>query len=210
MCAIALLRMNNMSFDPQNFDGTELLHLAIDAANRDDHGQAITYLKAAQEKKLPSDEYAKLSYFLGAEYAQIGMYDRAVEAMQLAVDADPRLHTACFQLGLLHLTSGRAMAAREAWTQLALLEVGHPEHYLNLFKQGLEALADDDFGNCRKWLNLGMQNNQANPALNVDMQKMLDALPPEDVRAAEPAPDDANSKPEDHLFLSAYRSRDTH
>ncbi|HEX5126166.1 MAG TPA: hypothetical protein VFW00_05460, partial [Rhodocyclaceae bacterium] len=78
-----------MSFDPEKFDGPELLHLAIDAANRDDHGQAITYLKAAQEKKLSSVDYAKLTYFLGAEYAQIGMYDRAVEAMKSAVGADP-------------------------------------------------------------------------------------------------------------------------
>jgi tetratricopeptide (TPR) repeat protein len=203
-----------MSFDPQNVDGPELLHLAIDAANRDDHGQAITYLKAAQEKKLPLDEYAKLTYFLGAEYAQIGMYDRAVEAMQLAVDADPLLHTARFQLGLLHLTSGRAVEARDAWTQLTLLEAGHPEHYLNLFRQGLEALAADDFDDCRKWLNLGMQSNQTNLALNVDMQKMLDALPPEDATreasSTELAPDDTDSKPEDHLFLSAYRSRETH
>jgi tetratricopeptide (TPR) repeat protein len=199
-----------MSFDPQNFDGPELLHLAIDAANRDDHGQAISYLKAAQEKKLPSDEYAKLTYFLGAEYAQIGMYDRAVEAMQQAVDADPLLHTARFQLGLLHLTSGRAVDAREAWAQLTLLDAGHPEHYLNLFRQGLEALADDDFAGCRKWLNLGMQANQANPALNVDMQKMLEALPPQEVSDTEPSPDAADSKPEDHLFLSAYRSREAH
>lgn len=200
-----------MTFDPVKFDADELLHLAIEAANRDDHGQAISYLKAAQEKNLPAAEFGKLTYFLGAEYAQIGLYDRAVEAMQAAVDADPSLHTARFQLGLLHLTSGRAAAAREAWVELALLDEDHPEHYLNAFRSGLEALADDDFANCRKSLNLGIQLNLANPALNGDMQKMLDALPSMDVATlAAPTSGEAESKPEDHLFLSAYRSRETH
>ncbi|HEX5126409.1 MAG TPA: hypothetical protein VFW00_06690, partial [Rhodocyclaceae bacterium] len=118
--------------------------------------------------------------------------------------------TAHFQLGLLHLTSGRVMEAREAWMPLALLEEVHPEYYLKLFKQGLEALADDDFPACRKWLNQGMERNKANLPLNGDMQKMLNALPPAESDATAPAKADEAVKAEDHLFLSAYRNRNTH
>lgn len=203
-----------MSFDTGKLDASELFHLAFEAANRDDHAQAISCLKAAAAMEQPAETLAKTTFFLASEYAQIGMFDRAEEHMEKAVALDTSLHIAQFQLGLLHLTSGRAQQARESWARLALLDENAPEFFLKHFKQGLEALADDDFSGCRYWIGLGMASNQTNPALNADMQKVLDALPAADsitTPMAKSAEEDKDKQADQqHLFLSAYRDREIH
>lgn len=176
-------------------DADELLHLAMTAAKHDRHEAAIEYLKRAIEIE---PGHAKAHYFLAAEHAQIGMYDRAAEEMQKSVDLDPSLHTAHFQLGLLHLTSGRVAEALAAWLPLEALGEGN---FLFLFKKGLEAMANDQFAECRMYLTKGIELNQLNPDLNTDMQRVLDELPAETNESAKT--DNAG-----HVFLSAYTSDD--
>lgn len=57
-------------------DADELLHLALNAAQANRHEEAITSLKRALDIS-PND--ARMHYMLGAEHAQIGLHDRAVE-----------------------------------------------------------------------------------------------------------------------------------
>jgi tetratricopeptide (TPR) repeat protein len=178
-------------------DADELLHLAMEAARHDRHDAALEFLKRAIEL---DPGHAKARYFLAAEYAQIGLYDRAVEEMEKSVKLDPSLHTANFQLGLLHLTSGRVAQASAAWLPLDALGESDP---LFLFKKGLEAMANDRFAECREYLNKGMERNQINPDLNNDMQRVLDQLPADPQQEAKTANAGDNSS---HVFLSAYRS----
>jgi len=202
-----------MAIDTDKLDADELLHLAIEAANRDDHARAITYLKSIQADHSSSPNYAGALFFLGSEYAQIGMYDRGVEEMMRSLEVNPDFHIARFQLGLLHLTSGRAQQAREVWAALALIGDAHPEAYLKLFWEGLEALIDDDFEKCRALLERGKAANQINLPLNTDMQQVIDSLPstesttPPDQPAATPAGTEPAAQNADHLFLSAYRNK---
>ena len=107
-----------MDLQTEDLDAEELLHLAIQASQADRHDQAITYLKRAQAK---APENANIAYFLGAEHAQIGLYQRAMEEMAQALELNPALHTARFQLGLLYLTSGLAAPATEALGPLTAL-----------------------------------------------------------------------------------------
>lgn len=183
-----------------NLDTAELLHLALEAAGRNDHGAAISYLKQALD--LPagttasSTDYARLLYLLGAEYAQIGLMDRAQEQMARAVEMDPGLHTARFQLGLLLLTQARPEAALEVLAPLK--DLGPQQAFFHL-EAGLAHLVRDEFTACRESLLQGMELNAAsaapNLALNADMQKILDALP---------AGDGGDKAAEAGFMMSAY------
>ena len=187
----------------QYLDADELLHLALEASRQDKHEEAITYLKRALAL---APEDARMHYLLGAEHAQIGLYDRAVEEMQQAVKLNPALETAHFQLGLLHITSGRVDAAAEAWKPLDRLPAEHP---LLLFKTGLLHLAKDEFSDCEQCLRRGIAANKFNAALNNDMARVLKEVegripppgtPPDAKTPATPKP----TTPK-HVLLSAYR-----
>lgn len=147
-------------------DAQELLHLGLHATQNDDTTQAIECLKRCIELE-PANSRAM--YLLGALYAQIGMYDRARENLVSAVALDPGQHTAVFQLGLLHLTSGEVSNAEAAWRGLDTLAA---DHFLNLFRRGLLALAADDFTASAELLGQGIEANTENEALNNDMRAM--------------------------------------
>jgi Flp pilus assembly protein TadD len=112
-------------------------------------------------------------YLLGAELAAAGRYELAVAEMTRAVELDPTLYTAHFQLGLLHLTSGRPTEALTAWRGLDALADADP---LRMFRRGLEALIGEDFAACISWLESGILANQSNPALNRDMVMLVDRV----------------------------------
>lgn len=152
-------------------DAQELFHLALQAMKQQQHTEAVTLLKQAVAV---APEQGQMHYLLGAEYAQIGLYERAIVSMAEAVRLAPDLHLAVFQLGLLHLSSGSAMAAEEAWAPLFDLAEDNP---LRCFVEGLRCLSQDDFSACRTWLTQGMALNQAVPELNQDMANVLAQLP---------------------------------
>ncbi len=194
-----------MKTSQTRLDVDELLHLAIRASQQDQHEQTISYLKQALEV---APDNGKVHYMLGAEHAQIGLYDRAVEDMTTAVKLDPSLTTAYFQLGLLHITSGRVDPAIKAWQPLDALGKENP---LYLFKTGLVHLARDEFDACVENLSKGITLNTFNEALNKDMQRVIDEVKAHGGQqaAAKPAPAPV-AKPQktsgSHVLLSAYRN----
>jgi len=154
-----------------NLNQEELLHLAIESIRQGDHGVAISYLKEGVEK-FPDDP--KIAYVLGAEYAQIGMFEKAEAEMRRAIDLDPHLHTASFQLGLMLLTQGRAQDAAHSWEALNAL----PEtHCLWLFKTGLNHMVAGENNQARKYIEDGIQANDFSPELTKDMLMVLEDLP---------------------------------
>jgi hypothetical protein len=190
--------------DHVSLDPSELFHLAVEAARRDDHGAAITYLKRAID--LPDgtvisvDDHARALYLLGAEYAQIGLVERAQDSMAQALALKPDMHTARFQYGLLLITCAQPQQALEALEPLAALGAEDPLFH---FHQGLRHLVADEFPACRTSLLTGMSLNRgpaANAALNSDMQKLLDALPAPDA----PATPDGDGSIEAGFAMSAY------
>jgi tetratricopeptide (TPR) repeat protein len=195
----------------KKLDGAELLHLAMEASGRDDHGMAITYLKEAIElsdgHSSMSSEYAKYLYMLGAEYAQIGMMERAQDYMGQAIDMDAELHTARFQLGLLQLTQGNTRDAAEVLTPLVSLPT---DAVLHQFGKGLLCLIRDESLTCREALLRGIELNSAsaspNLALNRDMQMLLKSL--EDLAQDAPASSRHEEKEastaEASFLMSAY------
>jgi tetratricopeptide (TPR) repeat protein len=197
------MRMTTMAEAPsERLDADELLHLAMAASRQGKSEEAITLLKRAV---IVAPRDGRLHYLLGAEHAQIGLYDRAVEELQKAVQLNPDLETAHFQLGLLHLTSGRVDPAAEAWKPLDKLD---HSHFLYLFKTGLLHLAKDEFKQAEEHLRRGLAANKTNQALNNDMtgvlkdiEKQLASNP-----AVTPGEKSATSKTTSkHALLSAYK-----
>jgi len=131
-------------------------------------GDELSQIREAVRKDAMN---AELRYLLGAELAQQGEYEQAVLEMTLAVELQPSLHVARFQLGLLHLTLARPSEALAAWAPLDALPDGS---YLKSFKQGLDALIRDDFANCIGSLERGIAANTVNAPLNRDMALIID------------------------------------
>lgn len=180
-------------------DAEELLQLAIHASQKDDHETAIINLKRALEI---SPENAKLHYFLGAEHAQIGLFNRAITEMTNALRLDPSLVVATFQLGLLHLTSGQVEQAIECW--LPLNDLGE-NNYFYLFKTGMIHLSRDEFKECENLLKRGIDLNQENKALNQDMQRILTDIEGRRKEGPASSTDTTQATAENnHFFLSAY------
>jgi tetratricopeptide (TPR) repeat protein len=124
---------------------------------------------------------AELRYLLGAELAQQKEYDAAVTEMSTALELDPKLHFARFQLGLLYLTMAQPNHSLAIWAPLEELEESAALKY---FKRGLEALIRDDFEGCVALLRQGIQLNTQNAPLNRDMTMVIDRVG----TVAEPAP----------------------
>jgi len=113
---------------------------------------------------------AELRYLLGAELAEGGDHEHAIVELATAVKLKPALHTARFQLGLLHLTLARPTECLAAWEPLDAAE-GEP--CLKLFKHGMEALIRDDFRQCIDLLQRGITLNSTNAPLNRDMAMVI-------------------------------------
>lgn len=184
-----------MSETHSGLNQEELLHLAIEATRRGEHGAAISYLKEGIVR-FPKD--GKLAYVLGAEFAQIGMYDKAEEEMARAIELNPSLYTASFQLGLLRMTLGKVDEAKFAWSTLDKLSEDNP---LRLFKNGLELLAAEEYQGARSLLEQGIALNNFSPELNRDMQNVLSAIP-----AANPSQNEEAATGQ--AWLSAYSDND--
>jgi tetratricopeptide (TPR) repeat protein len=200
-------------------DVDELMHLALHSANKNEPEKAIAHLKDLLDI-LPKN--GKAYYLLGALHAEIGMYERAIEEMTKAVELDPNIPTAHFQLGLLYITSGRVEEAKKAWKPL---DASGEKDPLFLFKRGMLSLAQDDFAACIADLRMGISLNKTNPNLNNDMQRIIVSAEqalnqqdknPQPQKSAtvsklstdkEPAESSKKTKAGKHV-LSAYRQHD--
>jgi tetratricopeptide (TPR) repeat protein len=115
----------------------------------------------------------RLLFLQGSLLAGRQEYAAAREVIRKAVDLAPDFAIARFQLGLLQLTSGEAVAAQETWGPLHSLPDGH---YIKSFVVGLCHLIKDEFPAANAELERGIAHNQENPPLNRDMQMIIDEV----------------------------------
>jgi tetratricopeptide (TPR) repeat protein len=125
----------------------------------------------AMLQEYPQD--ARLHFLKGSLLAGEQDYSDARVSMRHAVDLAPNFHVARFQLGFLLLTSGESLAAQEAWGPLHALP---DDNYLHLFVRGLSHLIRDEFGETIKLLQTGIARNTENPAMNRDMELILEKI----------------------------------
>lgn len=176
-------------------DQVELLQLAITSGKRNDSASTLAYLKEAVSRE---DASANAYFLLGAEYAEIGLYERAREAMEAAVKLDPNMPLARFQLALL-LIAGNDVASAEPLLQGLTTEAGLAD-----FAEGLLHLIREEFDASLARIAQGMQNSNNQP-LNNNMQAIANAinqLPPE-VRNKQ---NETNEEHLQHVMLSVYNT----
>lgn len=190
----------------------ELLHLALEASGRERYDLSIGYLKQAYAKACeePDDVSMRpeIPFLLGAQYAQIKMFDDAKRWMREAVALNPQFDIAVFQLGLLEVLSGEQQAGEVTWAGLDYLPV---EHALRSFRDGLLALSYERYGEAIEHLRQGLVTGLDNAPLLAEMQRILSnveaqqATQPSD---AEATPDGVSpeSGAEAHILLTAYRT----
>jgi tetratricopeptide (TPR) repeat protein len=166
---------------------------------RQDEAQGLTGLDELLAT-YPKD--ARLQFLRGSLLASRQRYPEALQAMEAAADLAPRFWVARFQLGFLRLTSGDPAGAEAAWAPMAELPA---DYYLSLFVRGLRYLIRDDFNETIRALSDGVARNLDNPAMNHDMQLIIDTLKrgPEAPRPAEPVS-------ATHLLLQQYAGKTRH
>jgi tetratricopeptide (TPR) repeat protein len=185
--------MNTISL--HTLDQQELQQLASAASAAGDQASALVYMKEAAGRPEAS---AVTHYLLGLEYAELRMYERAIDQIGAALALDPALVIARFQLGLLWLSSGNGARAIEVLQVLA--ELGD-DNYLARFGVGLCHMARDEFEPALAALRAGLELNRDNAPLNGDMQRMVEGILAVQASNAEEA---AKEQDANHMFLSAY------
>lgn len=178
-------------------DATEYLHLAINASNKGDHHAALSYLKEALNRE---PENAKVLYLLAAEYAELGLFDRAIEGMQQCLQLDPNIEMARFQLGLLFAQANKADDARAHWQQLATAS----DEALKVFGSAMIELLQDDTDSAAISLSLGISKCANNPALKRDMEQLLSRIS-SGVQTVEQKDESSDGSNVSTVFLGAYR-----
>lgn len=191
-----------MAADAELLDAEELLSLATRAIDRRDPEAALVYLKRLLELS-PDDGHAL--YLLGAVHAEIGMVERAIAEMTRAVEREPGLAIARFQLGMLLVLDGPPERAYEAWRPLAALG---PDDPLVLFTRGMEHFIHDRYAEAVADLSRGIEQNADNPALNRDMAKILQGAQEALAEEGGAASDRGATGPAGRRLLDAYRRGD--
>jgi len=139
--------------DSQEQRYEQLVQQAIDAMRAD---QDEDVLRLLQEAIAVHPQSPIAPFLLGSQFAQRREYDRAEGLFIHTLNLAPDFAVARFQLGLLQLTSARPSAAFATWGPLDLLD---PRHYLRVFKDGLEAMAQDRFEQAKALLRKGIDIN---------------------------------------------------
>ncbi|SDA93531.1 TPR repeat-containing protein [Pseudomonas sp. NFACC15-1] len=173
-------------------DASEYLHLAINASQNGDHHAALNYLNAALEIE---PKHAAVHYFRAAEHAELGMLERAHAEMIEALELDPEMDIARFQLGLLSLQLSKLDEARNAFN--SLLNTSQ-DMSLGEFSGAYLELLDERTSNAITRLIQGL-TDCPNPALKADMERVLASLSD---TVAHITPDPT----EPAVFLGAYRN----
>ena len=177
-------------------DTEELLHIAVASVGRGDFEGALTTIKRILAEE---PEHAVANHMLGAAYAQLGMRERAVEPFVKALAADPQLHMARLQLGLLKLALGNADEAQADWAPLDAIDHGDP---IYLFKEGMVHLIGNRLDEAANSLMLGVERNRTNPQLTEDMLGVLAKI--EAFREAEAQRVATGGDGGQHVMKSAY------
>jgi len=173
----------------------EYLHLAIHASQENNHHAALDYLERAL--KLEPDN-AGVRYFQAAEYAELGLYPRAILCMSEVLELDPGMDLARFQLGLLQLQQQQPEQARVAFE--TLFANGRDEG-LRTFADAYVSLIDDDQPTAIGKFERGLAICDNLP-LKGDMIRVLATLKPESAPIATDTTPAEGSAP---VFLGAYR-----
>lgn len=175
---------------------------AVALADRDDEAGFVRVAALCGEH--PGDP--RLQFLHGSLLAGRSLFAEAHVAMARAVEIAPDYAIARFQLGLLELSSGDAVAADATFAPLA----EHPsDDALVLFARGLRHLARDETAAAVALLREGIEVNHAHPLVSRDMGLIIAKIEEGPSPPAAPAADDEEDLSAAHLLLRQYADKGT-
>lgn len=188
----------------QNLSNDELFHFALEANKSDRHDIAIGYLKQLIES---DPEHEQGLFLLGAEYAQVGLFNEAIKHMEKVVGLTSTLPMANFQLGLLYMAMEEPAKAKASWE--TVLKSGDDD-YIYVFSQALIRLVSNHQDEAKILLQEGLELSNDSD-LNTQMENVLNAIGNVEMvpTAKEEATIDAAPEEEENtnqLFLSMYQN----
>lgn len=148
------------------FDADETLKLAIHASEHGDTHSAIRYLT---ELLNVQPDHGAACYFLAMQYAEIGLFERAITTLQHAVEINPTFDIAQFQLGLLYLQTQQMLQAEQIFSGLSL---SSHDPALTAFSLGYLALFKEQIPNAIHHFQEGIAVC-SNDALSNDIKRVI-------------------------------------
>ena len=148
------------------FDADETLKLAIHASEHGDAHSAIRYLT---ELLNIQPDHGAACYFLAMQYAEIGLFERAITTLQHAVEINPTFDIAQFQLGLLYLQTQQTLKAEQIFSGLS---VSSHDPALTAFTLGYLALFKEQIPNAIHHFQEGIAVC-SNDALSNDIKRVI-------------------------------------
>ncbi|MFP0711862.1 tetratricopeptide repeat protein [Acinetobacter baumannii] len=148
------------------FDADETLKLAIHASEHGDAHSAIRYLT---ELLNIQPNHGAACYFLAMQYAEIGLFERAITTLQHAVEINPTFDIAQFQLGLLYLQTQQTLQAEQIFSGLSL---SSHDPALTAFSLGYLALFKEQIPNAIHHFQEGIAVC-SNDALSNDIKRVI-------------------------------------
>jgi len=148
------------------FDADETLKLAIHASEHGDAHSAIRYLT---ELLNIQPDHGAACYFLAMQYAEIGLFERAITTLQHAVEINPTFDIAQFQLGLLYLQTQQTPEAEQIFSGLSL---SSHDPALTAFSLGYLALFKEQIPNAIHHFQEGIAVC-SNDALSNDIKRVI-------------------------------------
>jgi tetratricopeptide (TPR) repeat protein len=179
-------------FDVEEFDVDEYLHLALHASAKGEHHACMTYLKKALRQQ-PKNAVA--IYLLSAQHAELGLFERAITGMISALEIQPQLEIARFQLGLVLADRNRSA---EATLQFSIL-LRSLNPAIRAYSEAMTALLDDNTALAQDKLTLGLSHGAPHSALSTLMRRFLDNLSKKNAARV-----DRGEEQENRVFLGAY------
>lgn len=174
-------------------DADEYFHLALHASTARDYHACLSYLQEVLQQQ-PSN--ARALYLRAVQHAELGLPERAVSGMKAALEIEPGLEMARFQLGLLLLfNSNRPTEAKQYL--LELTNCG--DAAMSAYAEALVAVADRDTALAKQKLALGLSQSSTNQPLSSLMRRLLAHL---DGGSSATDNDEAER---DQISLGAYR-----
>lgn len=191
-----------VSTSPPNtgLDCEELFGIAVLDSRAARHEQAIEKLNRILVQQ---PDNARAYCMLGAEHAEIGLFDRALVELERATTLDPSLAVAHFQLGLLRYLQRDFEGAKASWAQLH----GHTDaDGFAPFARALLLLAEERLTDAAHELDAALAAQPSNSALAGDMRNIRDRLEQQLLAAkSEEVRTESGDPVAAHALLSSYQ-----
>jgi tetratricopeptide (TPR) repeat protein len=125
---------------------------------------------------------ADAHFLLGAEFAELGLWDQAEAAFKRTVELAPTLAPARLQWGLVYFVNGQLDAARDIFQPLTQGD----DAALALYGEGLVRACDNHLEAAARSLRLGLAEPQAIPVLASDMARLAGEFESKAAAGADP------------------------